>query len=68
MRLHFCNSDGNRQVVHGDMVLLYQFLVFILPLLNEIIVSVDKNPLGLYNDPLFQNCCKYGRQTSFKPW
>ena len=40
MRLHFCISDGDRQVFHGDMIIVIRvfFFIFILPLLNEIIV------------------------------
>ena len=38
MRLHFCISDGERQVFHGDMIIVIPFFfIFILPLLNEII-------------------------------
>ena len=25
----------------------------------KLLFSVDKNPLGSYNDPLFQSCCKH---------
>ena len=47
MRLHFCISDGDRQVFHGDMIIVIRvfFFIFILSLLNETIFSVDKNPL-----------------------
>ena len=39
MRLHFCISDGDSQVFHGDMIIVIRvFFIFILPLLNETIV------------------------------
>ena len=39
MRLHFFISDGDRQVFHGDMIIVIRvFFIIILPLLNEIIV------------------------------
>ena len=51
MRLHFCISEGDRQGFHGDMIIVIRvFLIFIMKLL----FSVDKNPLGPYNDPLFK--------------
>ena len=38
MQLHFCISDGDRQVFHGNMIIVIRvFFIFILPLLNEII-------------------------------
>ena len=49
MWLHFYISDGDRQVFHGDMIVVIRvFFIFILPLLNEIIVfSRQKIPLTL---------------------
>ena len=36
MLLYFCMSDGERQVFHGDMIIVIQvFFIFILLLLNE---------------------------------
>ena len=49
MRLHFCISEGDRQVFHGDMIIVIRFFfIFILPLLIEItnvLFSVDKIPM-----------------------
>ena len=38
MRLHFCISDGDRHVFHGDMIIVIRVFILILPLLNEIVV------------------------------
>ena len=39
MRLHFFISDGDRQVFHGDIIIVIRvFFIIILPLLNAIIV------------------------------
>ena len=39
MRIHFCISEGDRQVFHGDMIIVIRvFFIFILPLLNKTIV------------------------------
>ena len=39
LQLHICISDGNRPVVHGDMVIVIPgFSSFFLPLSNEIVV------------------------------
>ena len=44
MRLYFCISDGDRQVFHGDTIIVIRvFFIFILQLLIEF--SVDKIPL-----------------------
>ena len=63
MRLQFCISDGDKQVVHGDMVIVIPgfHLYFTTVIKTKLMFSVDKNPLGPYNDPLFKNCFKYGR-------
>ena len=46
MRLYFCISDGDRQVFHGDTIIVIRvFFIFILPLLMELFFSVDKIPL-----------------------
>ena len=47
MRLYFCISDEDRQVFHGDTLIVIRvfFLIFILPLLMELFFSVDKIPL-----------------------
>ena len=43
MRLYFCISDGDRQVFHGDTIIVIEvFFIFILPLLMELLFSVDK--------------------------
>ena len=45
-RLYFCISDGDRQVFHGDTIIVIRvFFIFILPLLMELLFSVDKIPL-----------------------
>ena len=62
MWLHFCISDGDKQVFHGDMVILNEFFSSLFyHCLMKLLFLVDKNPLGPYNYPLFQSCCKYGR-------
>ena len=38
MRLHFCISDGDRQVSHGDIIIVIRIFILILSLLTEIIV------------------------------
>ena len=47
IRLHFCITDGDRQVFHRDMIIVIRFFfILILPQLNEIsFFSVDKIPL-----------------------
>ena len=43
MPLYFCISDGDRQFFHGDTILVKRvFFIFILPLLMELLFSVDK--------------------------
>ena len=42
MRLRYCTSNRNRQVFHGEKIIVIRFSIFILPLLNEINVSVEK--------------------------
>ena len=44
MRLYFCISDGDRKTFHGDNSCTSVF-IFILPLLMELLFSVDKIPL-----------------------
>ena len=47
MWLYFCISDGDRQVFHGDTIIVIRVFFFHinLPLLMELFVSVDKIPL-----------------------
>ena len=62
VRLHFCNSDRDKQVFHGDMIIVKRvFSSLFYHCEMKLLFSVDKNPLGPYNDHLFQSCCKYGR-------
>ena len=46
MRLYFCISDGDRQVFYGNTIISIRvFFIFILPLLMELLFSVEKIPL-----------------------
>ena len=60
MWLHFCISDGDRQVFHDDMIIVIQcFSSLFYHCKTKLLFSVDKNPLGPYNDHMYQCYCKY---------
>ena len=62
MRLHFCILNGDRQVFHGDMIIIIRvFSSLLYHCYIQLMFSVDKNPLGPYKDPMYQSRCKYGR-------
>ena len=50
------------QVFHGDMIIVKRvFPSLFYHFKMESKFSVEKNNACPYNDPLYQNCCKYGR-------
>ena len=62
IQLHFCISNGDKQGFHGDMIIVIRvFSSLFYHCLMKLTFSVDKNPIGPYNDPLYQSCYKYGR-------
>ena len=55
MRLHFCISDGDRQGFHGDTIIVIRVFSYLFYHCQmKLLFSVDKNPVGPYNDPLFK--------------
>ena len=61
VRLHFCTSDRDRYVFHGDMIIVIRVFHHFTTVKKELF-SVDKNPLVPTMTLCFKavSCCKYG--------